>query len=38
MDTIYKEYGDTFSMFGIASGNFISASNVLSHIGIGSTT
>jgi predicted porin len=35
MDTIYKEYGDTFSMFGIASGNFISASNVLSHIGIG---
>ena len=36
MDTIYKEYGDTFSMFGIASGNFISASNVLSHIGIGS--
>jgi predicted porin len=36
MDTIYKEYGDTFAMFGIASGNFISASNVLSHIGIGS--
>ena len=36
MDTIYKEYGDTMSMFGIASGNFISASNVLSHIGIGS--
>jgi predicted porin len=35
MDTIYKEYGDTMSMFGIASGNFISASNVLSHIGIG---
>ena len=35
MDTIYKEYGDTFSMFGIASGNFISASNVLSQIGIG---
>jgi predicted porin len=34
MDTIYKEYGDTMSMFGIASGNFISASNVLSHIGI----
>ena len=36
MDTIYKEYGDTFGMFGIASGNFISASNVLSHIGVGS--
>jgi predicted porin len=35
MDTIYKEYGDTFAMFGIASGNFISASNVLSNIGIG---
>ena len=36
MDTIYKEYGDTFGMFGISSGNFISASNVLSHIGVGS--
>ena len=36
MDTIYKEYGDTFAMFGIASGNFISASNVLSQSGIGS--
>jgi predicted porin len=35
MDTIYKEYGDTMMMFGIASGNFISASNVLSHIGLG---
>ena len=30
MDTIYKQYGDTLSMLGIASGNFISASNVLS--------
>jgi hypothetical protein len=37
MDTIYKEYGDTFSMFGISSGNFVSASNVLSHIGIGNS-
>jgi predicted porin len=36
MDTIYKEYGDTFSMFGVSSGNFVSASNVLSHIGMGS--
>jgi predicted porin len=36
MDTIYKEYGDTFSMFGISSGNFVSASNVLSQIGVGS--
>jgi predicted porin len=35
MDSIYKEYGDTFAMFGISSGNFVSASNVLSHIGIG---
>jgi predicted porin len=35
MDTIYKEYGDTFSMFGISAGNFVSASNVLSNIGIG---
>ena len=34
MDTVYKEYGDTFQMFGISSGNFTSASNVLSHIGI----
>ena len=37
MDTIYKEYGDTFGMFGISSGNFVSASNVLSHIGVGNT-
>jgi len=35
MDTIYKEYGDTFQMFGISSGNFVSASNMLSQIGIG---
>jgi predicted porin len=35
MDTIYKEYGDTFSMFGVSSGNFVSASNLLSHIGLG---
>ena len=37
MDTIYKEYGDTMQMFGIASGNFVSASNVLSHIGVGNS-
>ena len=36
MDTIYKEYGDTLNMFGVKSGNFTSASNMLSHIGIGS--
>lgn len=35
MDTIYKEYGDTFGMFGISSGNLVSASNVLSNIGVG---
>ena len=35
MDTIYKEYGDTFAMFGISSGNFVSASNMLSQIGVG---
>jgi predicted porin len=35
MDTIYKEYGDVFSMFGVKSGNFVSGSNVLSHIGLG---
>ena len=35
MDTIYKEYGDPFQMFGISSGNFVSASNVLSNIGVG---
>lgn len=38
MDSIYKEYGDTFAMFGISSGNFISASNVLSNGGIGSSS
>ena len=38
MDTIYKEYGDTFQMFGISSGNFVSASNVLSQIGVGRST
>ncbi|HEX9433640.1 MAG TPA: porin [Burkholderiales bacterium] len=35
MDTIYKDYGDTMQMFGISSGNFVSASNMLSHIGVG---
>ena len=35
MDTIYKEYGDTLSFFGVKSGNFSSASNMLSHIGFG---
>jgi len=34
-DTIYKEYGDLMQMFGVASGNFVSASNMLSHIGVG---
>jgi hypothetical protein len=35
MDTIYKDYGDTMQMFGVSSGNFTSASNVLSNIGLG---
>ena len=38
MDTIYKEYGAVVGMFGISSGNFISPSNVLSRIGIGTTS
>jgi predicted porin len=38
MDTIYKEYGDTLQMFGISSGNFVSASNVLSQIGVGNSS
>jgi predicted porin len=38
MDTIYKDYGDTMQMFGVSSGNFTSASNVLSQIGLGSNT
>ena len=37
MDSIYKEYGDQFSMFGLNSGNFTSASNTLSHIGLGNS-
>ena len=38
MDTIYKEYGQVESIFGLTSGNFISPSNVLSHIGVGSNS
>ena len=38
MDTVYKEYGQVVSMFGLTSGNFISASNVLSQIGVGSSS
>ena len=34
MDTIYKEYGQVEEIFGLTSGNFISPSNVLSHIGV----
>jgi predicted porin len=37
MDTVYKEYGDVFNMFGISSGNFVSASGVLSQIGVGNS-
>src|SRR5258708_21769381 len=35
MDKIYKDYGEKMQMFGISSGNFVSASNMLSHIGVG---
>ncbi|MBV9189241.1 MAG: porin [Betaproteobacteria bacterium] len=38
MDTVYKSYGDTFQMFGISSGNFTSASNVLSQGVTGSSS
>jgi predicted porin len=38
MDTIYKEYGQVESLFGLTSGNFISPSNVLSKIGVGSSS
>jgi predicted porin len=38
MDTIYKEYGQQENMLGLTSGNFVSASNVLSHIGVGSNS
>ncbi|HYX67171.1 MAG TPA: porin [Burkholderiales bacterium] len=38
MDTIYKEYGQVESIFGLTSGNFISPSNVLSQIGIGNSS
>jgi len=31
MDTVYKQYGDTLSLLGVGSGNFVSASNVLSN-------
>jgi predicted porin len=34
MDTIYKEYGQVESMFGLTSGNFVSPSNILSHAGV----
>jgi len=38
MDTVYKNYGDTLQMFGISSGNFVSASNVLSQGVTGSSS
>ena len=38
MDTIYKEYGQVESIFGLTSGNFISPSNVLSKIGVGTSS
>ena len=38
MDTVYKNLGDTMSFLGVASGNFISTSNILSKPGIGSSS
>ena len=38
MDTVYKEVGDTVSMFGISSGNFVSMSNILSKQGFGTSS
>lgn len=38
MDTIYKAYGQAENIFGLTSGNFISPSSVLSHIGIGNSS
>lgn len=38
MDTIYKEYGQVEKIFGLTSGNFVSPSNMLSQIGVGSNT
>lgn len=35
MDTVYKEIGDTLSLLGVTSGNFMSASNILSKTGFG---
>ena len=35
MDTVYKNFGDNFSFFGISSGNIVSSSNVLSKPGNG---
>jgi predicted porin len=38
MDTIYKEYGQVEQIFGLTSGNFVSPSNILSQIGVGSSS
>ena len=38
MDTVYKTLGDTMSFLGISSGNFISASNILSKPGFGTSS
>jgi len=37
MDTIYKDYGDVFSVFGVSSGNFLSNSNMFSQTGFTSS-
>ena len=38
MDTVYKEIGDTLSLLGVTSGNFMSASNILSKQGFGTSS
>lgn len=38
MDTVYKSLGDTMSFLGISSGNFISASNIISKPGFGTSS
>ena len=38
MDTPFKKYGDEISVFGISSGNFVSASNVFRKTGFGTNS
>src|SRR5258706_6109083 len=38
MDTVYKKYGDTLGLLGVASVNFVSANNVSRKIGFGTSS